>query len=252
VDIPDPFKLPEELSVNSTDLGEDLSQLDSLGLKEPEEGTVSVPKEYKAEPVGDSDQWDAAMASTTTISVHALVKKSQRCLMNSKKGAACYSAKKVRCEKICFLVGNTGVGSRGELVRTQAFTADECPTKQQMKSARLRSNATEHNKAPGEHDVAWRIPRHSNVTEPAAANATVTLEVVAQDLPSSATEAEKKHYLQENYNSEDLNLRRCCFPGCEIPRQVLAGKYYANNNPWYWYDRDTPLSHAAGLQFAYN
>ena len=75
--------------------------------------------------------------------------------------------------------------------------------------------------------------------------------IVDIELPKFATVEEQKEHLRRKYGSEDVDLKQCCFPGCNIPQQVLAGKFYGADNPWYWYDREITLSTGAGMQFLY-
>jgi len=221
-------------------------------LGEPMEGTDSVQSEHEAEPITNKDKWTTKMAATSTMSVHALVSKSQECLVSKIAGkTVCSTKKTVQCAKICFLIGDVGIGSRGDLVWSQGFTAAECPTLQHIvNEARNTSTAPKSWKIP--KGIAWRVPQYANLTEPSSTYGKVTLEEVVDDVPQFFTDTQKRDYLQDNYNSEDLKLKRCCFPGCEIPEQVKAGKYYGTENPWYWFDRETSMKLGVSTQFVFN
>ena len=78
------------------------------------------------------------------------------------------------------------------------------------------------------------------------------LQKVMDTLPNFTNTDDKLELLAAMYNSEDKNLQQCCFPACRIPKQVMAGKFYRADNAWYWYNRDSPLSRSAPLEFAYS
>lgn len=229
-------------------------------------GTESVQVHNLAKPVANSGSWTQQDSQRTNIAVYALVEKTQQCSMcgsdasrmNCTVGqkAACTVEKIIRCDKICFLIGNVGLKSQGDVAYTQGFTAQECPIRQKMveKATLSTVNQTLRNKLIGTPPAKFlRVTEDSVLLKNQELDIQpVTLEKVIDTLPNFTNPDEKVELLASMYNSEDQDLQQCCFPACRIPKLVMAGKFYAADNPWYWYDRDSTLSRHAPMQFAYS
>lgn len=263
VNIPDPFAEEEAKqaqrkagNIVRSDLGSDNStQLD-------DKGTVSVQ-------AGENrNSWTTTGPATTSISVHALVKSIQQCTMCGKvkvagnrtdlrdinapnvrleqecdhtenQRATCARSKVVQCQKICFLIGNRNSGAS---IRSQDFREEECPVNQHISSNVTGDSA----------DKDWELVPNGMLTATPGHYGKVTLEtIVDAELPKFASEEEQKNYLQHHYQSEDVGLKQCCFPGCKVPRKVLAGKFFGTDNPWYWYNRELTLATGVSMQFVY-
>jgi len=260
--------IPNPIPPEDPDMGESIDKDAILH----DLGTNSVQIENLAAPVSNpananADQWTKKDGQRTSIAVHVLAEKTQECtLCGEEKNATeqCYRGQRaickvkkvIKCDKICFLVGQVGLESRGELAWTQGFTAQECPVLQKMKDSSTLStqNQTLKNKAQNQTSEEFlRITTDSILLKNQGLDIQpVTLEKVMDTLPNFTNTDDKLELLAAMYNSEDKNLQQCCFPACRIPKQVMAGKFYRADNAWYWYNRDSPLSRSAPLEFAYS
>lgn len=64
---------------------------------------------------------------------------------------------------------------------------------------------------------------------PVGEKATVTLENVTASLKHMPLDVQMR-VLSDKYDSDDPNLKKCCFPGCVLPLHAGDGSHF----PWYW------------------
>jgi len=146
-----------------------------------------------------------------------------------KAGAArvCRARKEFRCERICFLIGTRGRALRGERRWRQAFTEKFCPV------GKFISHATPVEQHKDGKDRQMRVTgdatMFTKVGVPVGENARVTMTNVSASLKHMPHDVQMR-VMSEKYESDDLDLKKCCFPGCVLPLHAADGSHF----PWYF------------------
>jgi len=137
----------------------------------------------------------------------------------------CRVKKTIRCERLCFLIGMRGRAIRGEPQFENGFQEGFCPVGkiirplpgQGMDFQDTRMNVTDDITVFTKKDAPVELP----VT---LVNLTDSMKHLAPDV--------QRQVLSDNYDSDDPNLKLCCFPGCVLPKENEDGTDF----PWYWHE----------------
>jgi len=164
-----------------------------------------------------------------------------------KSGAArvCRTKKVLRCEHVCFLIGERGRALLGEHKWPQAFDKTYCPVGKVMG---VEKDTFDSPFSDTTLNVTTDSTIFSRTDEPVGAPVTLTnLTARMQHLSKDV----QMRILSENFESEDPDLQLCCFPGCVLPKYTETGALF----PWYWNDENGKAglgynSHPLALQEA--
>ena len=69
----------------------------------------------------------------------------------------------------------------------------------------------------------------TKVGVPVGENARVTMTNVSASLKHMPHDVQMR-VMSEKYESDDLDLKKCCFPGCVLPLHAADGSHF----PWYF------------------
>jgi hypothetical protein len=162
-----------------------------------------------------------------------------KCKLGARR--VCTTKTTLRCERVCFLIGRRGSLVKGERPWRQAFRVRHCPVGRIIEASNSTSLAMHNMRSKYHITQSSTVFTKPNITVPEPVTLT-NIGASLQHLPPIVS----RRVLRDNYDSDDENLKMCCFPGCMLPAHTKSG-----DNPWYWYDTRELLQEAISAEVSH-